>query len=151
MIRKMMILFTTAALVFSGAALSGDIYKWTDEDGNVHYEDRPTGDEVELVAFSRSTDSSAVRASNDARRANEAARSDARKERDLDDQKAANEEMAANIRAEKCQESRDRMESYLTARRLYKEGEAGERVYLDDSQIMDARSQAQEDIQEYCG
>ncbi len=43
------------------------------------------------------------------------------------------------------------METYLTARRLYKEGEAGERVYLDDSQIMDARSKAQEDIQKYCG
>ena len=45
MIRKTMIMFTTAALAFSGAALSGDIYMWTDEDGNVHYEDRPTGGE----------------------------------------------------------------------------------------------------------
>ena len=35
MIRKTMIMFTTAALAFSGTALSGDIYKWTDEDGNV--------------------------------------------------------------------------------------------------------------------
>ena len=157
MTRKMMILCTTAALVFSGGALSGEIYKWTDEDGNVHYEDRPTGaqvptsDQVELVAFSNNTDNSAVRASIEARRANEAARADARSKRDEDAQAAADEQLATAERAEKCQESRSRMQAYLTARRLYNEDDAGERVYLDDSQIMDARSKAQEDIQNYCG
>ena len=152
MIRKTMIMFTTAALAFSGTALSGEIYKWTDEDGNVHYEDRPTGDEqAELVAFSSNTDSSAVRASIDARRANEAARADARSKRDEDDQAVAEKQLAAAERVKKCQDSRARMETYLTSRRLYKEGEAGERVYLDDSQIMEARSEAQEDIQKYCG
>ncbi len=151
MIRKTMIMLTTAALAFSGTALSGEIYKWTDDDGNVHYEDRPTGDDVELVAFSNNTDNAAVRASISARRANETARADARSKRDEDSQTAADEQLVAAERAEKCQESRSRMETYLTARRLYKEGEAGERVYLDDSQIMDARSKAQEDIQKYCG
>jgi hypothetical protein len=150
MIRKTMIMFTTAALAFSGTALSGDIYKWTDEDGNVHYEDRPTGDEVELVAFTSSTDSSAVRASIDARHANEAARADARSKRNETDQEAAEQQLAAAERVQKCQDSRTRMETYLTARRLYKEGDAGEREYLDDSQIMEARAKAQEDIQKYC-
>jgi hypothetical protein len=151
MIRKTMIMFTTAALAFSGAALSGDIYKWTDEDGNVHYEDRPTGADVELVAFTSSTDNSAVRASINARHANEAARADQRSKRDEDNQAAAEKQLAAAERVEKCEESRTRMETYLTSRRLYKEGDAGERVYLDDDQIMDARADAQEDIQKYCG
>ena len=145
-----MIMFTTAALVFSGAALSGEIYKWTDEDGNVHYEDRPTGDNVQLVAVSSNTDNSAVRASIDARRARETARADARSKRDEDAQTAAEEQLAEAERAEKCQDSRSRMETYLTARRLYKEGDDGERVYLDESQIMDARSKAQDSIQKYC-
>ena len=151
MIRKTMILFITAALAFSASAVAGEIYKWTDEDGNVHYEDRPDGKEVERVAVSsRSTNNSAVRASNDARRAREDARSDARSQRDLDKQRAAEEELLAADRAEKCQESRSRMEGYLQARRLYEEGDDGERVYLDDSQIMEARDEAQEDIQAYC-
>ena len=150
MIRKTMIMFTTATLAFSGAALSGEIYKWTDDDGNVQYEDRPTGEDVELVAFSSNTDSTAVRASIDARRANEAARADKRSRRDEKSQETADAQLAADQRVQKCEESRTRMETYLTARRLYKEGEAGERIYLDDSQIMDARSKAQDDIQKYC-
>jgi hypothetical protein len=151
MIRKTMIMFTTAALAFSGAALSGEIYKWTDEDGNVQYEDRPTVENVELVAFSSNTDSAAVRASIDARRANEAARADKRSKRNEESQETADAQLAADQRVQKCEESRTRMETYLAARRLYKEDEAGERVYLDDSQIMDARSKAQDDIQKYCG
>lgn len=151
MIRKTMFMFTTAALVFSATALSGEIYKWTDEDGNVHYEDRPTGDEVELVAFSSNTDNAAVRASINARRANEAARADARSKRDEEAQEAAEEQLAAAERVQKCEDSRNRMETYLTSRRLYKEDDAGERTYLDDAQVMDARAKAQEDIQKYCG
>ena len=40
MFRKSLIFITTAALGLSGAVLAGEIYKWTDEDGSVHYEDR---------------------------------------------------------------------------------------------------------------
>jgi hypothetical protein len=151
MFRKTTIMFTTAALAFSATAVAGEIYKWTDEDGNVHYEDRPAGDEVERVAVSSSnTNNSAVRASIDARRARESERADARSKREEEAQKAAAAEQLAAERAQKCADSRARMESYLQARRLYKEDENGERVYLDDSQIMDARSQAQDDIQAYC-
>ena len=32
-----------AALAISASAFANDIYKWTDENGNVHYEDRPSG------------------------------------------------------------------------------------------------------------
>ncbi len=151
MIRKTCILFTTASLVFSAAAVAGEIYKWTDENGNVHYEDRPTGEDVERVAVvSSNTDNSAVRASIDARRARQAAREDANAKRD---EEAARAEEVAKIAAEreqKCQESRQRMESYLQARRLYRESDNGEREYLDDTQVMEARSKAQEDIQAYC-
>jgi hypothetical protein len=38
----------------------------------------------------------------------------------------------------------------LTSRRLYREDGNGERVYLDDSQIDEARAKAQSDVEEYC-
>lgn len=151
MIRKTLILFTTASLTFSAAAVAGEIYKWTDENGNVHYEDRPTVDDVERVAVTSSnTNNSSVRASIDARRARQAAREDADAKRDEEEERAAEIARIAEEREQKCQESRQRMERYLQARRLYREDESGEREYLDDSQVMEARSQAQEDIQAYC-
>ena len=151
MIRKTLILLTTASMAFSTAAVAGEIYKWTDDEGNVHYEDRPTGEEVERVAIaSNRTSNSAVRASVDARRARQTAREDANAQREEDQRKADEVAKIAAEREQKCQDSRDRMENYLQARRLYREDENGEREYLDDSQVMEARSKAQEDIQAYC-
>lgn len=151
MFRKTLVLCSVAALGFSGAVLSGEIYKWTDDDGNVHYEDRPIGDNVERIdVISRSTDNSSVQASIDARRERVAARSEARSKRDKDALAAVDSQAEAEQRSAKCQESRARMESYLQARRLYNEDDAGERVYLDDAEIMKAREKAQEQIQKYC-
>ena len=48
----------------SGIAFANDIYKWTDEDGNIHYGDRPTGDATEerMAISSSSTNPSKVQA-----------------------------------------------------------------------------------------
>ena len=151
MIRKTLIVFTTAALGFSGAVLSGEIYKWTDENGNVHYEDRPVGEEVErLDVVSSNTSNSNVQASIDARRERESARAEARSKRDEEAAAAAEAQAEAENRAVKCTESKARMQSYLQSRSLFREDDNGERVYLDEDQVMDARNKAQEQIQKYC-
>jgi len=151
MFRKTMLAFTTATVLFSGAVLSGEIYKWTDQNGDVHYEDRPDGADAErLEVVSRSTDNAAVQASIDARRDRESARAERRSKREDEVKAAADKQAEADQRIAKCQESRARMESYLTARRLYNQDDAGERSYLDEEQIMAARAKAQEQIQKYC-
>ena len=151
MFRSVLIVITTATLLVGGTALSGEIYKWTDADGNVHYEDRPVGDDVErLKVISNNTDNGAVQASIDARYDREAARSEARSKRAEDEHAAAEAKDEAAQRNVKCQESRTRMQTYLQSRRLYQQDDAGERVYLDEDQTMQARADAQEMIQKYC-
>lgn len=151
MLQKTVLILAAAALGCSSAVLSGEIYKWIDENGNVHYEDRPLGDEVQRVdVISSSTDSSAVQASIDARRARESERAEARSKRGEQEQAAAEARAEAERRVAKCQESRARMESYLQARRLYNENAAGEREYLDDDGVMQARERVQAEIQKHC-
>ncbi len=151
MLQKAVLILATAALGCSSAVLSGEIYKWIDENGNVHYEDRPSGDEVQRVdVISSSTDSSAVQASIDARRARESERAETRAKRGEEEQAAATARAELEQRATKCAESRARMESYLQARRLYNENAAGEREYLDDDGVMQARERVQAEIQKHC-
>ena len=151
MLRTSVLLFATVALGCSGGVLSGEIYKWTDDNGNVHYEDRPLGDEVQHIdVISSNTDNSAVQASIDARRARETERAEARSKRDEDELVATEAKAEADQRVAQCQESRARMETYLQARRLYNENAAGEREYLDESAVMQAREKAQAQIQKYC-
>ena len=46
--RKLLLFILSAAAVTTGAsAFAGEIYKYVDEDGGVHYLDRPTGESGE--------------------------------------------------------------------------------------------------------
>lgn len=146
------IVFACTALLAGGLAVSGEIYKWTDEDGNVHYEDRPTGaGQIERLNIrSRNTDQAAVQARVDAGR-------EARALADQVDSEATPEMTAEEIRqekeerAEKCQQYRDRLEAFLRSQRLYREDDSGERQYLSDDEVLAARTRVEGQIKEYCG
>jgi hypothetical protein len=42
-VKRFLLGFAVLAITAGGGAMANEIYKWTDEEGNVHYEDRPTG------------------------------------------------------------------------------------------------------------
>jgi len=149
---RQLITVSLAALLASGLAVAGEIYKWTDDEGNVHYEDRPTGDtEFEhMNVVSRNTDNSIVQARLDAnRKAREAARqvaSEAPPEMTKEEVRAEQEKRQAE-----CQKFRDQLQSFLRSQRLYQEDEAGDRTYLSEQEVMAARTRVEGQIQEYCG
>ena len=143
--------------MLASAGLASEIYRWTDEDGNVHYGDRPTGqaDEQRVAIKSKPTDNSAVQQRYDNRLGesegprfvagpdNEEAEEDRRPTRA--ERKAAQAEREAD-----CEKFRAQLERMEASRRLYREDENGERVWLDDNQILDARNAARERVAETC-
>lgn len=149
--RKILVLVLSAAALWT-SAFAGEIYKYVDDDGNVHYLDRPTGEsgEERLDITYSGTSSESVSARVQKRRdymaALDEARSEAKSQREAEAQARAELEE----RAAKCQEHRARLESYLQSRRLYREDASGEREYLDEEQVMEARRKVEEAIQETC-
>jgi len=149
---RLPITIACATLFAWGLAAAGNIYKWVDENGNVHYEDRPVGEtQMERVDIAtRDTDDAAV----------EARLAERRKARATADQVAAEatpemsrEEIRAEqqARQEKCEMYRSRLEAFLRSTRLYEEGESGERNYLSEDEVLAARSRVEEQIRQYCG
>ena len=144
----------TATLILSvamaSAATASEIYRWTDEDGNVHYTDKPVEPSSERMNIaSRSTDNSAVQAQTQARLDSNAAAAEA----------AANEpagptpeELRAEKkqRAEQCTKYRERLTRFVQSRHLYREDENGERTYLDEAETQKTRNKAEENVREYC-
>jgi hypothetical protein len=141
--RKHTIFITIIIVVWSaGVAFAGDIYKWTDEHGNIHYGDRPTSQVIEepIGGSSRDIDSSKDRARDEAKEdANETAG-------------PTPKELSAQAieREEKCASYKARLRKLLSSRRLYKNDEYGERVYLDEDEIFAAREIVQNQVEEYC-
>jgi hypothetical protein len=150
--KQMIAAAATLTLAASGAALAGDIYKWVDDEGNVHYEDKPVGTQSERMAIdSRPTDRARVAAQvqaradarAEAREAEAAAAAEGPSEEDLQAQAAE--------RRQKCEQSRANMQRLITSRRIYREDENGERVYLDESEMQATRQRVEDEISDFCG
>jgi len=148
-------MISTTALVLilaivATSATAGEIYMWTDEEGNSHYEDRPTEGAIRLTSIeSKSTDNSRVQAMVQARRDSRTAADDAAAN---EPQGPSAEELRAEAkeRAGQCMTFRGRLEKLITSRRLYREDDNGERVYLGDDEMQAARAKVQSQVEEYC-
>jgi hypothetical protein len=139
-------------LAVPGAVLAGDIYKWVDEDGNVHYGDKPIGTQSERMAIeSRPTDPSRVSAATESLMASRDAAAERRADMDATAAEQAELRAEAEQRAERCASARAQLQRMLTARRVYQEDENGERVYLDDAERNAARERVENQIDDYCG
>ncbi|MDP6993611.1 MAG: DUF4124 domain-containing protein [Woeseiaceae bacterium] len=139
-------------LAASGIAFAGDIYKWVDEDGHVHYGDKPVGAQSERMAIqSTPTDPARIAAQTQARAA---ARMEAR---EAEAAAAAEEPSEEALRAmalerrEACEKARADMQRMVGARHLYREDDSGERVYLDEAEMQVARERAENQVSEFCG
>lgn len=151
--QRRLITLIAAAMLTAGSATAGEIYRYTDADGNVHYVDRPTGiaNEERVAIASRRTNSADVQARIDSRFQNRGAAAEETVEGAEAAKKTRAQLKAEKLeRDEKCQSYRAKLETLVTSRRLYREDENGERVYLDESETQEARDKVQELIEENC-
>ena len=115
------------ATVLSCSAFGSEIYKWTDQEGNVHYGDVPTEGSQRMAIQSRPTDQSrvsAVRAASAEARARKVEEATAAAGEGPSPEEVA---QAAAEKAAKCEDYRAKLERMLYSRRLYREDENGER------------------------
>lgn len=127
---------------------ASEVYRSVSADGTVIYSDRPTGPNAEPIFLAASRPAplppaAEPRVAPAAAPAAESPASDgaeaARIERELAEQRERN-----------CSIARARAENYNAAHRLYRELPNGEREYLDDAQIDEARAQAAADVEAWC-
>ena len=149
---RMQTVITAIALTLavSSGAFAGQIYKWTDEDGNVHYGDVPVGQSSERMAInSKPTDPSRIQAQAQARAD---AKAQAAEEAANAPTGPSPEELqaAADEKARKCQQHRADLQRMLTSRRIYREDEAGERDYLDEVEMQAARDRVEGEVEKHC-
>ena len=140
-------------LVLAVGAHASEVYRTKDAKGQPVYTDKPVTLPAEkLDVKTSSTDVVDVQRRYDEqmKRYSEAdkARSDTASA-SADAQKA--KELTAEDRAKRCQEARQRYESYMNARRLYEQGPTeSERRYLTDAEIDAARERAKTTMEEFC-
>ncbi len=142
------------ASLVAGSVLASDIYRYTDDDGNVYYVDRPSGAQTEQrLAIPSKPSAYRPPEREDAREGGGDAAPGAGGADDEAPAKKltrAEKKAAKRQRDQQCQSSRDTLESLTSAPRLFREDENGERVYLDEAESQAARDRAARLVEENC-
>jgi hypothetical protein len=144
MIRKA--LFLGIGLVLAAAANAG-VYTWTDEQGNVHYSDKPAAGAQTLDVQSAPTDPARIAAEQKAAEEQKAA--------DMEAEKKSEEEAKLSQaddakRKENCQKARVRLSAIMGAQRPYRPTADGERHYLSDEEIAAEIKDAEAGMLQWC-
>ncbi len=147
----MLVKITVFALALSiasiGTVSASEIYKWTDEEGNVYFVDRPTGaaGEEHLAIRSRPTDPARVQTQADAQTLSTEEEANA-------PQGPTTEALLAEAREreERCNKFTDRQVQFTNNRRIYRMDENGERVYYDEEEMAVARAEVDGLVERYC-
>ncbi|MSR09871.1 MAG: DUF4124 domain-containing protein [Gammaproteobacteria bacterium] len=137
----------------TAVAQESSVYKWVDAQGVPHFSDQPPPDSSaeELAIRFRRTDKAALQARVEAESELDAA---AAVREDLTQTEAAAAKAdRRKVLAEReviCAAARDRMANYGRARRLYKPGPDGERIYLTDEELDVERANASRAVDQAC-
>ena len=139
----------TLVLALLGTAAHGaDVYRSTAPDGTVSYSDRPQSADAQFVSVAGAT----PRAPAPNVPAADAAPS-APPEAPAAPAPLEEGPTAVQLRAERqknCEIARERQERYTVSRRLFRTNAAGDREYLDDAAVAEARAKAAADVQDWC-
>ncbi len=131
------------------AVLAAGVYRWVDEQGKVHYGDRPpseansTSVEVEAAPIPSPE--------NERRRAKTQRLLDAMEsERARAQAKAAQAKAEQARQASNCEAARKNVAFYERANSVFRRGPDGERLYLSDEERARAQSQARALVDQWC-
>lgn len=145
-------IYTVCAVLLLASTANADVYKYTDEKGNIQYTDRPLTLPAErLSVSSRNTDVVDVheRAEEDAKAL--ADRDKARQQTEkVQAGQVKSEKANSEGKAEACDKARQAYVTRMAAQKLFEEEPNGQRRYLTSNEIDAARASAKQLMDTMC-
>jgi hypothetical protein len=134
--------------LLASPAFGQAVYKWTDEQGRVHYGDRPTHSNASSVGTTAppASDPAAVERRVQEQRLLEAFAEERREQKE----RAVKAEQDEKTRVANCARARDQVRGIQTAGQVYELDGQGNRRYLDDTRRSSALARARENVAHWC-
>jgi hypothetical protein len=137
------------------SAHGGEIFKWVDEEGNVHYSQDPPMNKSSRSMNIKVPKTPAASEDSDAQTASPADTTQQAADEDKAADQKARQEAAAKKQEEaqkkNCQIAMKRLATITAGGRLYEVDEKGERHYWDDQTLQAKKVEAQKDVDQWCG
>lgn len=151
-------LITALLLACASAASQADVYRWVDANGGVHYSDVPVeGAVIIRITTAKSSGNNSNASTNASTNAYASRDQAAALNSELQDRRASEaaarsvKDDVAKVQGEECKKATTRYEQSIKARRLYKAGKDGARIYLTDAELDRERLDARTAKDAFCG
>ena len=134
----------------AGTAAAGEVYRWTDAEGNVHFGDRPPDQDraQKLDLRTRPGDAAAARRRLEREQRLLRAFEEERQVRARAQRQAAE---AERQRRRNCEKAREVLREYREATYLYDENPDGSRRILSHEERAEAEREARAQVRHWCG
>jgi hypothetical protein len=142
-------------LALLGTAVQGaEVYRSKAADGTVVYSDRPENDNAQPITVITQHAAQRPATTETAPAAARPGAPEAAPQAPTAPAPLPPGPTAAQLQAERqktCEIAREREQRYAVSRRLFRTNEKGEREYLDDKAVAEARAKAAADVKDWCG
>jgi Domain of unknown function (DUF4124) len=154
--------FGTAAILSlalaTPAVLAQDatVFKWTDAEGTTHYSDQPPANSkaeqlpIRVRRGDRPSSAGKAKAKAEATVANNVNPQEEDVAPAAEAGSESEKEQLLKERQDACEKAKSRASQYDSARRVYRPGPAGERVYLTDEELDTERANARRSVSQWC-
>jgi len=149
---KRSLLYLTLLCCFCAPSAQAEIYKWMDDNGQVHYSEQPPekkrpATEIRIRTYSHQAP--LVNPEQRKQQRDNLLRAFA-EERGLRNEAKAKEEQEQAKNRRKCLLAKDKIKSYERATSIYNLDEKGERVYLSDAQRDRSMARLKGQVKQWC-
>jgi len=143
--------YTLLFALLGTAAFGADVYRSTAPDGTVSYSDRPQGADAQLVLSDVGTAARpAVQTAAGRPAQNAAAAAPVEAAAPPPPPQGPSAAQLREERQKNCEVARERQQRFELSRRLFRTNADGQREYLDDAQVAEARAKAAADVTDWC-
>jgi hypothetical protein len=132
-----------------GPSFAAGVYKWVDEEGNVHFGDRPQSEDAEQIKVPKSAPATQAPDAEERRQTQQRMLDIYQEDREKKKQAKAEEKRKRKAMEARCVIARDRLKSFKNAV-LYDLEEDGKRSYYSEEKKQATIQQLEAQIKKYC-
>jgi hypothetical protein len=130
--------------------VNAGVYKWTDDDGNVQFGDRPANPESATEIIIRTDNKTGVTNSSGNNKEREYLLRKIDEEKKADAEKRQKRYADEKKRKKRCDYYRSRYQSHIQSSRTYRTSPEGERYYLTNEERAARKKKLSKNVAKYC-
>jgi hypothetical protein len=145
-----LVFLLSITLLITSTGYSGEIYKWIDADGNVHFGDKPGNNPASVYQIPKGATSNISTTNKERADKQKKLTNSLRAARRDKEEQADKKRKNKNVRKYNCRVAKDDLGKYQRAAGIYDRNDVGEKVYLNEKERLLEIEYMKKQVSKWC-